>query len=144
MDLEGAPPLWTSHSSFSSGSSAPGKRMTAWSLEKTPTTVGQQDRQTETSGFTNLPQSRLRRRSQSTLLLCAPSGNHDVAAGTRVIQQHGLDRPPGSFDAPTVVRAGDCIHRGARHRPGLRFGDNPPPRFAAINAGVHDRLVRND
>ena len=42
--------------------------------------------QTQTAALTNLRQSRLRTRSQATLLLRAPSGNHDVVAGTGVME----------------------------------------------------------
>jgi hypothetical protein len=48
------------------------------------TTVSQRDL---TAAITNLRQSRLRRRSQATLLLCAQSGNHNVVAGTGVIRR---------------------------------------------------------
>jgi hypothetical protein len=43
--------------------------------------------QPEAAGSKHLRQSRLRHKSQATLLLCAPSRNHDVVAGTGVIRQ---------------------------------------------------------
>jgi hypothetical protein len=54
--------------------------------------------QEHTAGFTtDLRQSRLRRRSQATLLLCAPSGNHDVVAGKGVIRRRASAIPHDRF-----------------------------------------------
>ena len=45
----------------------------------------------------NLRQSGLRRTSQATLLLCAPSGNHDVVAERHEEHARAVDRADDSF-----------------------------------------------